>query len=94
MIEYKNVVKEYPNGVLATDHISLKIEQGEFVYVVGPSGAGKSALVEHIIYPLSGRKNLVTLDLSSVTEHQALTPAMLLKRLTLSLPSSRVIPSS
>ena len=30
MIEYKNVVKEYPNGVLATDHISLKIEQGDF----------------------------------------------------------------
>ena len=46
MIEYKNVVKEYPNGVLATDHISLKIEQGEFVYVVGPSGAGKSTFIK------------------------------------------------
>ncbi len=46
MIEYKNVVKEYPNGVLATDHISLKIEQGELVYVVGPIGAGKSTLVK------------------------------------------------
>ena len=57
MIEYKNVVKEYPNGGLATDHISLKIEQGEFVYVVGPSGAGKSTFIKmmyHQEVPTSG----------------------------------------
>lgn len=57
MIEYKNVVKEYTNGVLATDHISLKIEQGEFVYVVGPSGAGKSTFIKmmyHQEVPISG----------------------------------------
>lgn len=57
MIEYKNVVKEYLNGVLATDHISLKIEQGEFVYVVGPSGAGKSTFIKmmyHQEVPTSG----------------------------------------
>ena len=57
MIEYKNVVKEYSNGVLATDHISLKIEQGEFVYVVGPSGAGKSTFIKmmyHQEVPTSG----------------------------------------
>lgn len=57
MIEYKNVVKEYPNGVLATDHTSLKIEQGEFVYVVGPSGAGKSTFIKmmyHQEVPTSG----------------------------------------
>jgi len=57
LIEYKNVVKEYTNGVLATDHISLKIEQGEFVYVVGPSGAGKSTFIKmmyHQEVPTSG----------------------------------------
>ena len=43
--------------VLATDHISLKIEQGEFVYVVGPSGAGKSTFIKmmyHQEVPTSG----------------------------------------
>lgn len=57
MIEYKNVVKEYPNGVLANDNISLKIEQSEFVYVVGPSGAGKSTFIKmmyHQEVPTSG----------------------------------------
>lgn len=38
------------------------------VYITGPSGSGKSSLVEHIIYPLSGRHRMVTLDLSSVPD--------------------------
>lgn len=57
MIEYKDVVKEYDNNTLANDHISLKIEQGEFVYVVGPSGAGKSTFIKlmyHEEVPTSG----------------------------------------
>ncbi|GLC87775.1 cell division ATP-binding protein FtsE [Lysinibacillus piscis] len=46
MIEMKNVMKKYPNGVVATNGISVNIKQGEFVYVVGPSGAGKSTFIK------------------------------------------------
>lgn len=46
MIEMKNVIKKYPNGVVATNGISVNIKQGEFVYVVGPSGAGKSTFIK------------------------------------------------
>jgi cell division transport system ATP-binding protein len=46
MIEMQNVYKTYPNGVLAVNGISVKINQGEFVYVVGPSGAGKSTFIK------------------------------------------------
>jgi len=46
MIEMKDVYKTYPNGVLAVNGISIKINQGEFVYVVGPSGAGKSTFIK------------------------------------------------
>ena len=38
------------------------------VYLSGQSGSGKSALVEHIIFPLSRRKKLVTLDLSAIPD--------------------------
>ena len=41
-----NVIKKYPNGVVATNGISVNIKQGEFVYVVGPSGAGKSTFIK------------------------------------------------
>ena len=46
MIEYKDVYKIYPNNVLATNGLSVKINQGDFVYVVGTSGAGKSTFIK------------------------------------------------
>lgn len=46
MIVMKNVYKKYPNGVVASNGINIKIERGEFVFVVGPSGAGKSTFIK------------------------------------------------
>lgn len=46
MIELQDVYKKYPNGVSAINGIDVRINQGEFVYVVGPSGAGKSTFIK------------------------------------------------
>lgn len=46
MIEILDVSKAYPNGVHALNHIQLKIEDGEFVYVIGATGSGKSTLIK------------------------------------------------
>lgn len=48
MIEMQNVYKKYPNGITAINGLSVRIEPGEFVYVVGPSGAGKSTFIKMI----------------------------------------------
>lgn len=46
MIELKEVVKAYETGNKAVNGISLKIEDGEFVFLVGPSGSGKTTLIK------------------------------------------------
>ena len=46
MIQMINVQKTYPNGVSAVKGLNVKIQSGEFVYVVGPSGAGKSTFIK------------------------------------------------
>ena len=52
MIELREVTKEYSKGVAALNGINLKIEQGEFVFIVGDSGSGKSTLIKLIMKEL------------------------------------------
>ena len=67
LIEFDAVCKYYQMGdttVKAADHITMKIEKGEFVAIVGQSGSGKSTCMNIIgcldvpsegVYLLDGR---------------------------------------
>ena len=58
MIVLEEVSKNYSAGAPAINNINLKIEKGEFVFIVGDSGAGKSTLIKLLLKelePTSGK---------------------------------------
>ena len=51
MIEMQDIVKQYTLGgetIYALDHVSMRVEKGEYVTIIGPSGSGKSTLMNLI----------------------------------------------
>ena len=58
MLELQDVHKTYDTGTIALNGISMKNDDGEFVFLVGPSGSGKSTIIKVLpaaLRPTSGR---------------------------------------
>lgn len=68
MIEFINVSKEYNHGVKALDNINIKINKGEFVFLVGPSGSGKSTFLKLMIREEEATSGKIIIDSKTVTD--------------------------
>lgn len=58
MIVFENVTKHYKSNI-GLENVSVKINKGEFVFLVGPSGAGKSTFVKLILKEISADKGTI-----------------------------------
>ena len=73
MVRLIDVQKEYDNGTKALKGVNLRIDDGEFVFLVGPSGSGKSTVIKLItaeIAPTEGRLMVNGYNLNNIRPRQ------------------------
>ncbi len=73
MIRLIDIYKEYDNGTKALKAVNLRIDDGEFVFLVGPSGSGKSTIIKLItaeIMPTEGRLMVNGYNLNTISDRQ------------------------
>lgn len=68
-IDIEHCYKIYKNGVTALADLTLKIDKGEFVFVIGTTGSGKSTLIK-LLYreekPTKGAVNVGGINVSKL----------------------------
>ncbi|MBE6865266.1 MAG: cell division ATP-binding protein FtsE [Ruminococcus flavefaciens] len=62
MVELKNVSVTYSSGVDALNNVSLRINDGDFAFVVGSSGAGKSTMIKLLLKEIDATSGVVTVN--------------------------------
>ena len=73
VLEMRDITKTFP-GVVALDHVSLKVKSGEVHAIVGENGAGKSTLMKILNGVYTANEGEILLD-GSFVELEGVTDA-------------------
>lgn len=70
VIRLDRVTKVYPTSTRpALDQVSVRVDKGEFVFLIGPSGSGKSTFLRLLLreeLPTSGRIEVAGMDVTAL----------------------------
>ena len=73
MIRLIDIKKEYDNGTKALNGVTMRIDDGEFAFLVGPSGSGKSTIIKLLtaeVAPSEGRIMVNGYNLNTIRPRQ------------------------
>ena len=91
MIEFDNVTKRYQSTV-ALENVTVKIQKGDFVFLVGPSGAGKSTFIKLILKEIEATKGTIKVRGQNVTRMKAYQIPRLRRNIGIVFQDFRLLP--
>lgn len=92
VIEFKGVSKTYPSGTHALEDVNIKINKGEFAFVVGSSGAGKSTFMKLIMREEKANTGTITVNGFNLTKMRRKSVPMLRRTMGIVFQDFRLIP--
>jgi len=92
LIQLYNVTKIYDNGVKALSDVTLRINKGEFVFLVGPSGAGKSTLTKLLYREELPSRGQIIMDGKSLVRMRAGEIPYLRRKIGMIFQDFRLLP--
>lgn len=91
MIEFRHVTKYYRSNV-GLDDVSVKINQGDFVFLVGPSGAGKSTFIRLMLKEIEADRGSILVRGEDVTRMSARQIPALRRNIGIVFQDFRLLP--
>ncbi|HWD83333.1 MAG TPA: ABC transporter ATP-binding protein [Kribbella sp.] len=73
MIEFEDVTKQYPDGTVAVDTLSLRIPSNQITVFVGPSGCGKTTSLRMINRTIERSSGTISIDGVDINSQDAVT---------------------
>jgi cell division transport system ATP-binding protein len=71
IVELRHASKTYPGGHVGLERATLRVDKGEFVFLVGPTGCGKTTLIKLLIRelkPTDGEVLIAGRDIAKLSE--------------------------
>ena len=92
VIEFKGVSKTYPSGTHALEDVNIRINKGEFVFIVGSSGAGKSTFMKLIMREEKANTGAITVNGFNLTKMRRKNVPLLRRTMGIVFQDFRLIP--
>ena len=93
IIEFRGVSKTYQTGTHALEDVNIKINNGEFVFVVGSSGAGKSTFMKLIMREEKANTGKIVVNGFDLTNMKRKDVPMLRRTMGIVFQDFRLIPN-
>lgn len=93
IVELNDATVVYPGGHVGIERVSIKIDRGEFLFLVGPTGCGKSTFIKLLLRDLEPASGSVMVAGKDINEMDRSKVPMLRRRIGTVFQDFKLLPS-